>query len=296
MGMIDGKVYSQDRLLDVAGHALHAYLSAPLVTSRLKQKAVIVHGADITPMLEFVEKLEAKLGSDAAKDTFFPLYVDYMCFKTAINEGCPPVVLVLGADISIADLGWDCGACGFSTCAEFNKFKREEGGLGRLGAGPSCAWKNFDYGSACDYACAAVSENNVGSRILATFGMVAYALGFLDEVSTTLALCIGPPVELWWYSRPSLAKWRDYDDIMEQFRKNYAFHFQMFSSDLRPQIKKDGRWWEQEKEFISISADKNYSEYQGKLMTALLETVAEVRPKVEEAKERMRQQTGKISK
>ncbi|RJP74350.1 MAG: hypothetical protein C4532_02755 [Candidatus Abyssobacteria bacterium SURF_17] len=290
MGMIDGRLYAQERLLDVAGHALHAYLGASLVTSRLNQKAVIVHGEDIMPMLEFVEKLEARLGSDAAKNTFFPLYVDYMCFKTAMDEGHPPVILVLGADLSTADLGWDCGACGFPTCAEFNKFKREEGGLGRIGAGPSCAWKNFDYGIACDYACAAVYEHKVESRILGTFGMVSFALGYLDDVSAALALCIGPPVELWWYNRPSLAQWREYDDIMEHFRRNYAFHFQMFSSDLRPQVKKDGPWWEQEKEFVSIEADPKYSEYQEKLMAALLETVVEVRPKVEEAKARMREQ------
>ena len=61
MGMIDGKLCAQERLLDVAGHVLHAYLGAPLVTSRLDQKAVIVHGEDLIPMLEFVERLEAKL-------------------------------------------------------------------------------------------------------------------------------------------------------------------------------------------------------------------------------------------
>lgn len=291
MGLIDGKRYTRERLLDVAGHALQAYFGAPQVTSRLNHKAVIVHGDDILPMLEFVEKLEAKLGSDAAKDTFFPLYVDYMCFKTAMEEGYPPVILVLGADLSIADLGWDCGACGFSTCVEFNKFKREEGGLGRIGAGPSCAWKNFDYGIACDYACAAVSEYNVENRILGTFGMLGFALGYLDDVSAALALSIGPPVELWWYNRPSLAKWRDYEHIMEHLRKNYAFHFQMFSSDLRPQVKKDGPWWEQEKEYVNIEPDKEYSAYQEQLMGVLLETIVEVRPKVEEAKERMRSRT-----
>jgi uncharacterized ferredoxin-like protein len=291
--MIDGPSCARERLLDVAGHALHAYYGAPLVTSRLNQKAVIVHGEDILPMLEFVEKLEAKLGSDAAKDTFFPLYVDYMCFKTAMEEGNPPVILVLGADLSIADLGWDCGACGFPTCVEFNKFKRAEGGLGRIGAGPSCAWRNFDYGIACDHACAAVAEHSVENRILGTFGMVSFALGYLDDVSAALALAIGPSVELWWYNRPSLAKWRDYDDIMEHFRRNYAFHFQMFSSDLRPPVKKDGPWWEQEREFVDISADKDYSAYQEQLMGMVMETVMELRPKVEDAKARIRGQTEK---
>ena len=287
MGMIDGRLYAQERLLDVAGHVLHAYFKAPQVTSRLNQKAVIVHGEHLAPMLEFVEKLEAKVGASAAKDTFMPLYVDYMCFKTAIDEGHPPVVLILGADLSKAELGWDCGACGFPTCTEFNKYKKERGGLGRIGIGPVCAWKNFDYGMACDYACAAASQHNIENRILGTFGMISLALGYLDDVSTALAFAIGPPVELWWYNRPSLAKWRDYDHISEHFRNNYAFHYQMFSSDLRPPVKKDGAWWEREREFVNVGPDKEYSEYQEQLVGAMMETVMEVRPKVEEFKEKV---------
>ncbi|UCD56632.1 MAG: hypothetical protein JSV16_12485 [Candidatus Hydrogenedentota bacterium] len=296
MGMIDGRLYAQERLLDVAGHVLHAYYGTPQVTSRLDQKAVIVHDEDMMPMLEFVEKLEAKLGEDAAKNTFFPLYVDYMCFKTAIEQGYPPVVLILGADLSIADLGWNCGTCGFRTCSKFNKYKKEHGGLGRIGMGPVCAWKNFDYGMACDYACAAAAECNVENRILGTFGMVSFALGYLDDVTSTLALSLGPSVELWWYNRPSLAKWRDYDDIDEHLRRNYAFHYQMFSSDLRPPIKSDGRWWEKEKEFVNIEPDEKYSEYQERLLAVMMETVMEIRPKVQEFKERMQKRTEKAKK
>ena len=39
------------------------------------------------------------------------------------------------ADLSKADLGWDCGACGFKTCGELIKHFRKKGGQGRVGAG-----------------------------------------------------------------------------------------------------------------------------------------------------------------
>jgi uncharacterized ferredoxin-like protein len=288
MGIIDGRAYAQERLLDVGGHVLHAFFKAPQVTSRVDLKGMLVYGDALEPMLECVEKLQAKLGEKAARDTFFPLYVDYMCIKTAAEKGFSPVVLLLGGDLTVGDLGWNCGACGFTTCAEFNKYKREHGGLGRMGAGPCCAWKNFDYGIACDYACAAALEQNVENRILGTFGMIGFALGYLENVTATLALLLGPPVELWWYNRPSLAQWRDYNDVNEHLRKNYAFHYQMFSSDLRPQIKQDGPWWEKEKEYIAIESDKEYSNYQDQLMAVILETVMEVRPKVEEFKLKMK--------
>ncbi|NQU07846.1 MAG: hypothetical protein HQ583_04725 [Candidatus Abyssubacteria bacterium] len=55
---------------------------------------------------------------------------------------------------------------------------------------------------------------------------------------------------------------------MQHLGKNCAFHFQVFSSDSRPQAKKDGPWWEQEKEYAAIAPDKE-SEYQDKLMGEL---------------------------
>ncbi len=281
MAMIEGEAFEQDRLLDAAGHVLNAYYKATQVTSRLSPKAVLLCGDEFLPMLEFVERLQEKLGVEATQNTFFPLYVDYMCFKTALQDGRAPVVLILGADLGKADLGWDCGACGFPTCGEFNKFKKEHGGLGRLGFGPSCAWKNFDFGMCCDYACAAASEMNIENRILGTFGFLAFALGYLENVTCTLALALGPVRELWWYSRPSLGKWRTKEHLHSHLRNNYTVHFQMFSSDLRPAVKQDGNWWEREAEFGTVGPDGRYAEYQGEIRGLFLEAVMEVRPKVE---------------
>jgi uncharacterized ferredoxin-like protein len=286
--MIEGREFAQERLLDAAGHVMHAYFKAPEVTGRLNRKALLVAGDEFAPMLEFLERLQEKLGPEAMKDTFFPMYVDYMCFKTAIDEGRPPVVLVLGADLGAGDLAWDCGACGFGRCADFNRYKKDHGGIGRLGAGPACAWKNFDYGMACDYACAAAWEMNVENRILGTFGLVSFALGYLEDVTATVALALGPAVELWWYNRPSLARWRDQEHISEMFRRNYAHHYQMFSSDLRPRVKQDGAWWEEAAEYVRIETDPEYSEYQQRIQGMLFETVLEVRPKVDAMKANLR--------
>jgi uncharacterized ferredoxin-like protein len=284
MSMIEGRALAQERLLDAAGHVLHAYFKAPQVTGRLDAKALLVEGEDFAPMLEFLERLQDKLGPEAMKDTFFPMYVDYMCFRTAIDEGQPPVVLLLGANLGAGDLAWDCGACGFGRCADFNRYKKEHGGIGRLGAGPACAWKNFDYGMACDYACAAAWELNVENRILGTFGLVSFALGYLEDVTATVALALGPAVELWWYNRPSLAKWRDQEHISEMFRRNYTVHHQMFSSDLRPRVKHDGAWWEGAPEYVRIGPDEEYARHQERIQGLLVETALEVRPKVDELK------------
>lgn len=287
MAIFEGAAFAQDRLMDAAGHILHAYYKAPLVTSRLNQKAVLVRGEEFFPMLEFVDRLQEKLGIEATQNAFFPLYVDYMTIKTAFQEGRSPVMLILGADLARADLGWDCGACGFATCGEFNNFKKEHGGIGRLGAGPSCAWKNFDFGMCCDYACAAAWEMNIDNRILGTFGLLAYVLGYLENVTCTLVLVLGPVGELWWYSRPSLGKWRTHEHLQAHFRNNYTVHFQMFSSDLRPAVKQDGNWWEKEAEFVRVAPDAKYIEYKKQIRDRFMEAAMEVRPKVDAIKAEM---------
>lgn len=295
MALIDGKRFADERLLDAAGHILHAYYKAPLVTGRLNQQAVIICGEELAPMLELIEKMDEKL-KGAAKELFFPLYVDYMCLKVAIDQGYSPVLISLGADCMKADLGWDCGACGFPTCAEYIKHCKVCGGLGTMVAGPSCAWKSFDYGIASDYACAAAGDLNVENRILGTFGLISTVLGYLEGASVNLALALGPQTEMWWYSRPSMAKWLDSETLNGMLRRNYTFHFQMFSTKIRPQVKKDGAWWSDDPEFsLGVAPDENYSEGQAKIQAAMMESILEVQPKVEKFKEKMAERTNQLT-
>lgn len=288
MGMIDGQTFSQERLLDVAGHVLHAFFKAPQITVRSEKKAMVVYGEEVNPILEFAERLEAKLGKEAVQHDFFPLYVDYMCIRKAVDKGSPPVIVLLGADLTRADLAWNCGACGFPTCAKFTRYNKEHGGMGMHSAGPSCAWKTLDYGLACDYACAAAWGMNIENRILGTMGFIASALGYMEGVSTTLALVLNATKELWWYSRPSLGDWLPPELHKDLLRKNYTVHYQMFSTILRPQVKKDGPWWEGEEEVASIGPDKEFEMLKGKIGAAIGETIGALRPKVQELKKKMK--------
>ncbi|MEW6261751.1 MAG: DUF2148 domain-containing protein [Thermodesulfobacteriota bacterium] len=288
MALIDGREFAQEELLHSAGIVLNAYYKAPLVTSRLEQKAMIVYGEEMAPMFELIEVIQGKMGIDATKAAFFPLYLDYICYKRAMENGYPPIMLILGANLAKADLGWDCGACGFPTCAEFLKYCKDHAGLGRIGVGPSCAWKSVDFGIACDYACAAAWELNIENRIQGTFGLVASLLGYLDDSTATLALPIGPPKEFWWYNRPVMTEvMGDYDQLMQFYRNNYTLHYQMFSSDIRPSVKSDGPWWEKEREFVSVGPDKAYTDYQKQVRAIFVEALGEVKPKVDALKKKI---------
>ncbi|MBW1687730.1 MAG: hypothetical protein JRS35_22060 [Deltaproteobacteria bacterium] len=68
------------------------------------------------------------------------------------------------------------------------------------------------------------------------------------------------------------------------FRRDYAVHHQMFSSDLRPSVKQDGACWEKDAEYVRVETDKEYSDYQARIQGMLMETVLEVCPKVDAMK------------
>ena len=106
MTMMDGRAFAQERLRDNAALVLNAYYKAPLTTSRLNQKAMIVAGEEMMPLLDVIEVLAEKVGGhEATQNMFAPLYMDYLAYRVAIDEGNAPALLLLGADLAKADLG-----------------------------------------------------------------------------------------------------------------------------------------------------------------------------------------------
>ena len=289
MAMLEGKNHAHEGLLQAASLVLNAYYKAPMVTSRVKLRSLVLTREDFQPMIELVGRMEESLGREGASSVFFPLYMDYLCYREAFQRPDPPVVLVLGANLMTSELGWNCGACGFASCAEFNRFSKESGGMGMFGGGPSCAWKVIDYCIAVDYACSAAHQLSLENRIQATFGAVAYLLGYLEDCSMVLTLPLGPVTELWYYNRPSLAKLSTYSECVQLMRQNYTWMFQMFSSNMHPWVKDDGPWWEKEhtgRDTVKVAHDP---ELEQKILAArgkLLEYTIELRQKVQEMKQR----------
>jgi len=291
MSMIDGRKHAIDGLQTAAAQVLQSYYKAPQITSRIKLQSMVVTGEDLQPMVDLVGALEKNLGKEGATSVFFPIYNDYTFYKEAIQSGNAPTVLVLGADLTRSELGWNCGACGFRSCAEFNKFAKESGGMGLFGGGPSCAWKCIDFCIAVDYACAAAHQMNIENRIQATFGAVAFLLGYLDNASMVLTLPLGPVVELWYYNRPATiqSKVYTYPEMVQMLRRNYTLMFQMFSSSIHAPVKDDGEWWKKEhteRDTVKIGHDQ---ELEGQMLEArglLMETAIELRQKVQAIKEK----------
>ena len=85
------------------------------------------------------------------------------------------------------NFGLSCGACGHSTCEEFN---RAAAVRGLDFEGPSCVFKMLDLGIALGSAVKSASDLNVDNRIMYRAGTAAKRLGYLSASSVVMGIPI----------------------------------------------------------------------------------------------------------
>jgi uncharacterized ferredoxin-like protein len=269
-------------VLDVANHVIHAIKHAPQVTSRIDVKTAIVTGDDLLPIIEFLE---------AVGEEELVLWMDGMTYRKAYEEGKPPVLLLIGSDLTTSASGWDCGACGFATCAEFNKYSKLNRGMGLSAAGPSCMLNALDMGIVGDYACAAASKYDIENRIHVSIGLSALYLNYLEDVSYILGLSLGPLEEFWYYNRPVFTeRWtKEWNDTwwMDLQRTLFPVMFQTFSGNTHPPIKTYDKWWDAEtQDFVGVTPIPEINEAKDNLLPKILTIVPQFRERVDVIKAR----------
>lgn len=230
-----GREASQEHLLEVAKHCVHAFFKAPQITGHTKLEAEILTGEDLVPIIEM-------LGALSKVNQF--VRWDYETFKSNYEAGNPPVLVLLFGDLTTSPMGWDCGACGFPSCNEFNKYVHEHKNMGQLWVGPSCNWKVIDYGIACDWAAAAAAQYRVDNRVQADSGTMAAMLGHLPENSAYIGLPLGPTRDQVWWSRSSMTKKFSYEDAIGSLSRTNPTFFGAFPGGGNPIFKNKDRWWE----------------------------------------------------
>jgi len=278
VALYDGKKMAQDYLLAAAQKAVVAALKAPQLTGKTKVKATIITGEDLEPVVE-------ALGILGETSDF--IRGDYVTIKRNIEKGTPPVAIVFGADCTQSATNWNCGACGFATCAEFNKYAKENAGMGADWVGPSCIWKTVDLGLAVDWAAAAVWHENLDNRVQDSVGAVAGLLGYLPGCNFTIGLSLGPPADLVWYNRPDVKHDFNQADIMQMLFRTIPEHFLGFVGDGNPAFKYNDNWLEMPK-YQFQQVDEKLME----LKANQLERLGAVVLKVEEKKQRAMAEKG----
>ena len=214
MSVIDGNQAANDNLLEIAKVGAMAALRAPRM-AKSKIKVEIITGEDMLPLIEI-------LGIVGEGNAF--VWGDHIVAKNAYDAGTPIVELLIGVDATVSDLNWNCGGCGFDTCAEFNKYAKKHRSPGAFMVGPSCQWKLMDHGIALSQAAAALSGMNVENRLQADFGAISMLLGHLEGCSMVVGISLGPCGESVWFNRV---------DLKDSF--NMAEHLQFMHNTL-PQL------------------------------------------------------------
>lgn len=83
------------------------------------------------------------------------------------------------------EVGFNCGACGYANCDEFEKSEKT---AGRDFTGPTCIFKALDLGIALGSAAKTASALNVDNRIMYRAGTAAKRLNMLPEATVIMGI------------------------------------------------------------------------------------------------------------
>lgn len=97
--------------------------------------------------------------------------------------------------------GLNCGACGHSTCSEFDEAEKRTGNDFN---GPNCVFKSLDSGIAIGSAVKTASILNVDNRIMYRIGTAAMRLKLLPEASVIMGIPIASKGKSIYFDRPTV--------------------------------------------------------------------------------------------
>jgi len=134
-------------------------------------------GKDFLEIVVLTEDEDLKKIAEAMKGYAPKSTNETYWLRDASNIENSQALLLIGLSKPVT-AGYDCGACGHPTCAEFAKnrqIKEKEMGY----TGPHCVMRMIDIGVALSSAAKTASLLNVDNRVQQRVGAAARALGFI---------------------------------------------------------------------------------------------------------------------
>ncbi len=98
----------------------------------------------------------------------------------------PSALLIIG-DKRQSLFNYNCGACGYRTCAELNKAELVES---LTSNGPSCIFRNINIHIAADAAAAIAWRLGLHCRVFSTLGFAAKALEIIKDVDMVVSIAV----------------------------------------------------------------------------------------------------------
>ena len=191
MPLVEGKALEKQGVLEVAKMMLVSARTAPKTGGVDDILTCVVDGDE----LESVAKAMDAIGDERSIDGFH---------RDAKNVRDSDAVVLIGVRGS-KKYAHDCGACGYSTCDEFERADRIEG-LDFIG--PTCLFKALDLGIALGSAVKTASLLNVDNRIMYRIGAAAVRLRMLAEATVIMGIPVSAIGKSIYYDRvwPPLKK------------------------------------------------------------------------------------------
>ncbi|MCX5907747.1 MAG: DUF2148 domain-containing protein [Deltaproteobacteria bacterium] len=169
MTLLSSEQAEQEAILTAAKMIMAAVTTSPKGRGVSEIKSVLVQGTEKEALAKAIEDHYVRKGS---RPNFFP--------RDAQNVRHAAAVLLIGVKGTMPkkpDLPFNCGACGFSSCAAFIRAEKKRG---EDYVGPLCAFQVMDLGIALGVAAKVAAELNIDNRLFYSAGAAAMTLGYLD--------------------------------------------------------------------------------------------------------------------
>jgi uncharacterized ferredoxin-like protein len=171
MPIIDGKEQERQGILQVAAMMAVSARTAPKIGGVDDIFTVVVYGDEKDAIAAEMEKMAEERKTQGFK-------------RDAGNVRNSEAVVLIGIR-GTKKMGVNCGACGYTTCHDFEQAGTKPG---NDFAGPTCIFKAIDLGIALGSAAKSASLFNVDNRIMYRVGTAARRLGHLPEASNMMGI------------------------------------------------------------------------------------------------------------
>lgn len=136
---------------------------------------VVLSGEDLVPIAEYCYA-SGDLSPLAARDG-----------RNLMQLMKEPAFLLIIGDKRKSEFNYNCGACGYKTCAELNKAEVVES---LTANGPSCQFKNINMNIAANAAAATAHRLGLFCRVFSTLAMSARALEIIPDVDMAISVAV----------------------------------------------------------------------------------------------------------
>lgn len=124
-----------------------------------------------------------------------------------------PCRLLLIGDKRKSDFNYNCGACGYRTCAEMNQAEEVES---LTANGPSCMFKNLNIGFAANAAATAAHRLGLHCRVFSTLAFAALALEVIEDVDLCVSVAVSAAKKNPFFDRHEFWTKDHWDEIFDK--------------------------------------------------------------------------------